>query len=291
MSKFKRKKRIVSNPSNKTSNKISRPPVKKSYLKLIKTFLLDSTNGKNGNGDKNNPHHNAGAKTKLTPSVQKTILNAIELGMPTIAACQLVGVTQATYCNWINWGEKEMNKIKELLDFAVKELSEQDKLNTDNPIEMEEFIDAFIKTQTPNKFFKFFNSVKGIEAKGHAKALQSIRQAQEGGQYLTEVKIEKDPVTGDVVKHKEVMRYLKPDWNAGAWWLERKYPGLYGQRVLQEGHVDHNHEHRHKHSVEIPKSDERVAGVLSILLGSGFVSRGLIECSPRKPADQRVIDA
>ena len=211
--------------------------------------------------------------------------------MPIIAACELISIAQPTYYNWMKWGDTEANRIKDLLDTAIKELSAQDKLNTDNPIEMEEFIDAFIKTQSPNKFFKFFCSVKSIEAKGHAKALQSIRQAQEGGQYLTEVKIEKDPVTGDVVEHKEVMRYLKPDWNAGAWWLERKYPGLYGQRVLQEGHIDHNHEHKHKHSVEIPKSDERVAGVLGILLGSGFVSRGLIECSSRKPADQRVINA
>lgn len=272
MPKFKRK----------TTNNKNNKPKKTSYLKLIKPILLDHSN--NGNGNK---HHYT--KTgKLTPSVQKLILEAIEIGTPIVTACRAINITEMAYYNWLNWGRQEAAKMKELYDIAVKELSAKGELDVDDINEMERFVDAFIKIQSPSRYFRLYSSIKAAEAIGEIKALNSIRRAQDGGKYVAETIIKKD-AKGKILEERTIERYLKPDWNAGAWWLERKRPALYGQKVLQQGRIEH--EHNVKHSVEIPKSNDRVAGVLDILIGSGFIARGLVEHSSRQPQNQRVIDA
>lgn len=253
------------------------------FMQLIKDNNFIKKNGKNG---KKITHTG-----KLTPQIQKNVLEAVNLGMPIDPACRVVGVTPMTYYNWLKWGEEESKKLNELLEVAVKELSEQGHLDMEDSVQMEEFVDVFIKAQKPNKFFRFYIAIEEAKAKGHLEALKSIRKAAEGGRYLSETikVIDKD---GEVTGKKDIEKYLKPDWNAASWYLERKFPSLYGQKIVQEGSIDHNHEHNVRHSVELPESIDRVADVLGILLGSELVKRRLAEHSGRElPAAQEVIDA
>lgn len=252
------------------------------FLKLIKDNDLIKNNGK--------PLKNNGRKAKLTPAMQENILQAVELGMPVEPACHLVGITTMTYYNWLKWGLEENREITESLDFAIEKLIETDQLEKD-PVQLEEFIDVFVKAKQPSKFFYFFYAIEQAKAQGHIKALASIRQAAEGGRYLSETRIVKDK-KGNVTGEIDVTKYMKPDWNAGAWYLERKFPDLYGQKIKQEGTIDHQHDHTVKHEVAIPESVDRAAGILGILLGSGFVQKRLVGYSEGElPASQQIIEA
>lgn len=255
-----------------------------------------SNNNGNGNGKKDNyflqlikdnyssenkdkPLGNNGRKAKLTPVMQVNILKAIELGMPVESACHLVKVTPVTYYNWLKWGRAEDEKMKESLDFAIHDLEDKKQLNINDPLEMESFVNVFIKSRNLTKFFYFFNSIRTAEAQGHIKALESIRKATEGGKYLAEIVIKTDK-NGNEIEKKQIERYLKPDWNAGAWYLERKYPHLYSQKITQEGSIEH--QHNVKHDVKLPESVDRIADILGILLGSGLVQKRLAEYSTRE---------
>lgn len=271
MSRFKRKNR----------KKFRRKSVKKTpnyFLKLIKNNGFIKKNGKKQT-----------YSGKLTPMVQRRVLEAVDLGLPIDQSCHLVGINKMTYYNWLSWGRREAKEIEDLLNLAIEELSEAGKLDVDDPLEMEEFIDEFMKLQKPNKFFNFYTAVEQAKAIAHSKALGSIRQAAEGGKYLSETVIQRDN-EGNITGEKLVERHLRPDWNAGAWWLSRKYPKLYSERIVQEGVMDHAHEHNVK--IDLPESIDRVADVLGILLGSGFVQRRLVEHSGGKlPTAQRITDA
>jgi len=236
--RFKRNNNFNNSSDNTPDNNLDNLPVKRTrpkngngnkkvanyFLQLIKDNDLIKNNGKS---PKNN-----GRKAKLTPNMQINILEAIELGMPVEAACHLVKITPVTYYNWLKWGEVENNKIKEDLGFIIEKLTKEEKLSA-NPLDLEEFIDVFVSAQNPTKFFYFFNSIETAKAQGHAKALKSIRKATDGGKYLSEVRIKVDP-DGAPIEEVHIDKYMKPDWNAGAWYLERKFPDLYSQKTVQE---------------------------------------------------------
>lgn len=51
--------------------------------------------------------NNAGRKDKLTPEVQKKIINALELGAYIKTACDFAGISRETFYNWLKKGELE----------------------------------------------------------------------------------------------------------------------------------------------------------------------------------------
>jgi transposase len=237
---------------------------------------------------KNKP--GGGRRTKLTPELQDELLKNIRSDMTINRACLLCGITAPTLFYWKRNGEAEIERIAQEVNKAKKAAIEQGILSKIDSIAIEEFIDNKINELKPNIYFYFLVEIQKANAEAEAKNLAAIHRARDGGEYVSEMHLIKNS-HGKVTGHKEMKKYIRPTWTAAAWILERKHPELYSQRIKTDGRIEHDHAHKHEHNVSIPESADRVAGVLSILLRSGFITRGLIEHNRRESADHKIIDA
>jgi hypothetical protein len=79
----------------------------------------------------------AGAKGKLTPEVQDKIVKALRAGNYRTTAAKVAGIHDATFYNWIKWGE----------------------------------------AQKKGRYFEFFEAVKKAEAEGEAALIATINVA------------------------------------------------------------------------------------------------------------------
>ena len=66
-----------------------------------------------------------GRKTKLTPQVQSTICKLIKSGNYIKTACHAVGIREATYLNWLSWGEQQGKGLYFEFFVAVKRAEAQ----------------------------------------------------------------------------------------------------------------------------------------------------------------------
>lgn len=55
----------------------------------------------------------AGRKTDCTPETTKTIADNISIGLSNRDACALAGIVEATYYNWLNRGQAELDRVNE----------------------------------------------------------------------------------------------------------------------------------------------------------------------------------
>lgn len=206
--------------TRKTQTKQQKEPL---YFKSIKAALLNRTIPQKANR----------RPTKLTPELQEVIVEKIELGLPQIYASQCAGITEITFGFWMKWGKAEEDRIKKEMEKVIETLQKKNQLDPDNEQQMEAFIDAFMQFQPHNKYLDFLYAIKDAKAKCHQIALFSIRNAQVGGKYLDEEYKEMD-AKGKVIKEVEKTKYLKPDWNAGAWYLERRHGDIYRQKSTDQ---------------------------------------------------------
>ena len=86
--------------------------------------------------------------------------------------------------------------------------------------------------------FKDFNeAVQKAEAEAEVEAVLLIRQAAIGGQVVSRKTTSRTTGAGETVTRVDET-YSRPEWQAAAWLLERKYPGRWGKRDrLQVEHV------------------------------------------------------
>lgn len=214
MNKFKRKK---------ISTTVKKDSSEQNYRKLIKSLL----------SDRPCLEKQKRRQSKLTSEREAQILQSIETGMTIQHACQLVSITPMSYHMWMQQGRAEENRIREEYDTIMAILIEKGELNAGDAEEVESFTDEFLKFQPPNKFFNFFINIKKAEAISYQRALTSVSNAQVGKSYLTEV-IKETDAEGNVIKEIQHTKYLKPDWNAGAWFLERRLSSIYGRKAMEE---------------------------------------------------------
>ena len=103
---------------------------------------------------------------------------------------------------------------------------------------------------------------------------------------------------GDVKKAEAINEayYLKfiqkaalKNWQAAAWFLERKYPAKYGKKVIYAA-VEEMPQMK-KAEVVVEQQEDQLAGVLKILIESGGFDNKLIENNTPESTDERVFDA
>lgn len=120
-----------------------------------------------------------GRPSSCTPEVSEAVIKAITLGTPIYVACEVAGISKATYNNWRNRGEAELERLEE---------------NEDAEIDPDE-----------RPFVDFFVGLKRAEAYSHQLAVERINA------------IAKDIETTDARVRLEADKFLlerrfKDDW-------------------------------------------------------------------------------
>lgn len=132
----------------------------------------------------------AGRRTLLTPVVIEAIEAGVRKGLGAEQAGEVLGIDAQTVYEWLARGEGRHSQRPAAPIYA-----------------------------------EFAERIRRAEAQNEAAKLDILTRAGEGGIVLTERTITfKD---GREV-HEKV--YSKPEWQAAAWYLERKYPDRYGRR-------------------------------------------------------------
>lgn len=126
----------------------------------------------------------------LTVDVQETICRFVEAGNYAEYAAICAGVKPHNYYYWMQKGRQ-----------AISEQNYEDQ------------------------YAIFVYAIKNAEAKAQAESIIRIRAASRGGELVRETTVTRP--NGTAVTTRE---YSRPDWTSAAWYLERKYPDLWGRR-------------------------------------------------------------
>jgi transposase len=92
------------------------------------------------------------------------------------------------------------------------------------------------RREKSGQFNEFYEAVQKAEAEAEVEAVLRIRQASIGGQVVSRKTTTRTNRAGETVTRVDET-YSRPEWQAAAWLLERKYPGRWGRRERLE--VEH----------------------------------------------------
>jgi transposase len=152
-----------------------------------------------------------GRPTKLTPERQEKIVNAIASGVYFETACAYAGITATCGHLWLQRG-RGIHPTRSQLSIYVN----------------------------------FVNAVEKAQADSEALRVARIKQAGQGGQVLKEeiIEIPGEIITkanGEIIERpttQEIRRtYSQAQWQADAWYLERRYPQRWGRQDRIDIHL------------------------------------------------------
>ena len=143
-----------------------------------------------------------------TTTTAQTLINRIQLGLNYQTACDSAGITRKTLHTW------------RLTAARLRTQQTQNKLP--NP------------TQTEQDLIDFLYALEKAEAEAEANRLAIIARAAQGGT-RTEKVTTRYGGDGETLERTVVEGTLKPEWQAAAWFLERRIPERYARRVEVTG--------------------------------------------------------
>lgn len=152
-----------------------------------------------------------GRITKLTPERQEKIVNALASGVYFETACLYAGVSVQAGKFWLQRGR------------GTHPTRPQQQIHVD-----------------------FVAAVEKAQADSEALRVARIKQAGQGGQVVKEdiIEVPGEIITkrnGDIIERpttREIHRtYTTPQWQADAWYLERRYPQRWGRQDRVDIHV------------------------------------------------------
>ena len=143
-----------------------------------------------------------GRPTKLTPSVQAAIVQAVSLGVPIKTAGSYVGVSEKSLTEWLARGQGRHSVRGSTKAYAA-----------------------------------FAEAVEQARAQDEVRRIARLEQAARGGQVIFRKVQESVNAAGEVVKRVIEERHTEPQWTADAWFLERSYPDRWGRRERLDLHV------------------------------------------------------
>jgi hypothetical protein len=168
-----------------------------------------------------------GRHDKLTPERAQVILEALQKHNYISTACELAGISEQTFYNWLDRAEDYLNRL-----IRGERVEEEG-----------------------GKYLVFFDSVKQARAGSEGALLGRIDTA---GSVAT--RIEQRTITHTLkdgsIKTETIERWKPPDWTANAWILERTKWEKYGQHssldIQQAGvvFIDRLQKARHAQVIE-----------------------------------------
>lgn len=136
----------------------------------------------------------------MNPEIRAVIFECLNAGCTYAQTAGVIGCSQATFSDWVARGRKVRNEIEE-------GISKKSKLGRNEKI-----------------FYDFYIDVKAVKNRAINKRLKIVLKAAEGGTERTETKKFYEVVGNKktLIREESVTKVDKPNWNAAAWWLERK---------------------------------------------------------------------
>jgi transposase len=131
-----------------------------------------------------------GCPTKLTPTLQAAITQAVSLGVPPVSAGLYAGVSKACLLQWLQRGQG-----------------------------------SHPSRPATKAYVDFVDAIERARAQDEVRRLARLEQAARGGQ----VTYEKTTTYPDGRVTREV-RLSEAQWTADAWFLERSYPDRWGRK-------------------------------------------------------------
>ena len=142
-----------------------------------------------------------GRQLKLNDNTVKKLVTCIRKGLTVEKTAELSGISESTLNSW-----------------KQSAIRAEAQLSANLPL-----------TGKDHKFLSFLVAIKRAEAEFEEDAVQRIREAGRGGAIIrTTVTTRRN---GDVVEDTQISR---PEWQALAFLLERKYPDRYGRRERRD---------------------------------------------------------
>jgi transposase len=134
-----------------------------------------------------------GRPTKLTPDVQQRMCTVLAAGHTRRVACRAGGVSVRTFCDWMRKGRAELSADSEGI------------------------------------YCNFLLAIKKAEFEALQEHMANLRQAALGGQVLQRTTVVRETATATTTTTVE--RWSQRQWQASAWWLERKYHEDWGNQA------------------------------------------------------------
>lgn len=147
--------------------------------------------------------------SKLTPELAHKIVRMIQDGTYAAQAATANGITEQTYYNWMSRGERALTARQEL-----PPRPEYLKRSKARKAEREEYRKQLAAIRKERLYTEFFEAIKRAEAISEHRAIRLIREAAE-----PQTKVDKDGNTTTTY-----------NWQAAAWYLERKFPKRWGRK-------------------------------------------------------------
>jgi hypothetical protein len=146
--------------------------------------------------------------TKLTEELHEAMIRHLELGTPVRRSVKLVGISHQTHYNWLERGQ-----------------AERDRLAGDARARMRE---------GERPYVDYLDAVQRAEENAYFRNLVIIQQAARGGTEFETNTIETFHPDGKIKSRRTVRRKQPPQWQAAAWYLERRHPDEYARTVKGE---------------------------------------------------------
>jgi hypothetical protein len=141
-----------------------------------------------------------GRPDKLTPEVAALIIEALQKHNYVSTACELAGISETTFYNWLDRAEKYQTRL-----IAGDDIEEEG-----------------------GRFIRFLDGIKRARAGSEGELLGRIDKAGSAPTLIEKRTIEHTLKDG-TNKTETIERWKPPDWTANAWILERTKWEKYGQ--------------------------------------------------------------
>lgn len=143
-----------------------------------------------------------GRQTLCTPETTKAICDNIALGLNNRDAATLAGVSERSFYDWLQWGNRELERVAA----SPRRRVQKRKLS----------------------YTQFSQSVDRAVPLRKQVLVGRIQRAAQGGAEYTETKTVYKADGG--TETTTVSKHFHPEWTASAWLLERLHPDEFGRR-------------------------------------------------------------
>jgi hypothetical protein len=202
------------------------------------------------------PHGESQDESRVTwlqqkPSIYNAIIEGVEKGLSYADVARAIGVHATTLSDWMNRArkaEQEMERLglsTEQIDEIGANIEEIKRGEGEWEKEYGEGVISLVRREALWIGFAF--DLRKADALAEGRMLGVIRDAAIGNHALVETRrktVVVKKATGDGEEEElpgaEVITTTKqqrPQWQAAAWFLERKYPEKYAQRRIVQGEL------------------------------------------------------